>query len=288
MLSWWNFLGPAGKNIPPLRKYKTCSDFCRDPEFVVQGMRFGASLWEYYVEFYKCRNLDSVLVLVFEELAKDLRASLPAIAEFVAVDADDARLDRVATMCTKEFMMEHGSKFDESWVFDQLKKVGRMEDPSSYVASMRTAYERDPLAVDERWSAYFADQHAVKQALPIEVRLGQYIRTYQQRGHLAAALDCINAGQEPVPARERPSEMPHAQLLTHFWQAAGHRQQAGQTCTCSRAPSLDHVLELRHPRLQALAQPARLRRRPHRGDQLLHLGLSHSGACGQHHQRASH
>ena len=48
------------------------------------------------------------------------------------------------------------------------------------------AYERDPLAVDERWRAYFADQHAVKQALPIEVRLGQYIRTYQQRGHLAA------------------------------------------------------------------------------------------------------
>lgn len=159
MLSWWNFLGPAGKNIPPLRKYKTCSDFCRDPEFVVQGMRFGASLWEYYVEFYKCRNLDCVLVLVFEELAKDLRASLPAIAEFVAVDADDARLDRVATMCTKEFMMEHGSKFDESWVFDQLKKVGRMEDPSSYVASSRVKVPgTEPERLDEDAKRFLQDQ----------------------------------------------------------------------------------------------------------------------------------
>ena len=45
-LSWWRFLGPAGKDIPPLRKYATASEFVRDREFVVDGMRFGASLWE--------------------------------------------------------------------------------------------------------------------------------------------------------------------------------------------------------------------------------------------------
>jgi len=63
-LSWWRFLGPAGKDIPPLRKYATASEFVRDPDFVVDGMRFGAALWEYYVEFWRCRDLDAVLVLV--------------------------------------------------------------------------------------------------------------------------------------------------------------------------------------------------------------------------------
>ncbi|KAH8097902.1 sulfotransferase [Aureococcus anophagefferens] len=60
ILSWWHFLGPAGKDIPPLRKYANASQFCRDERFVVENMRFGAALWDYYVEFWECRHLENV------------------------------------------------------------------------------------------------------------------------------------------------------------------------------------------------------------------------------------
>ena len=66
IISWFNFL--KTKDVPPLRKYTEVSQFVFDKDFVVDTMRFGATLWEYYVEFWKCRNEPNVLVLVFEPL----------------------------------------------------------------------------------------------------------------------------------------------------------------------------------------------------------------------------
>ena len=162
-ISNYKFLGPSGKDIPPLRQYSDVSDYVLNADaFVARGMGFGASLWEYYVEFYKCRKLESVLVVVFEEMQSDLRALLPHIAKFAGLNGaaeDAALLDRVAAMCTKEVMMEHGDKFDESWSFERLKEVGRMPDPSGFVPAPRvTAGHGDVLSdealawLDKQWA----------------------------------------------------------------------------------------------------------------------------------------
>ena len=62
-------------------------------------------------------------------------------------------------MCTKEAMMEHGRKFDESWSFARLKEVARMPDPSGFVPAPRvTAGHSDALSdeaiawLDEQWT----------------------------------------------------------------------------------------------------------------------------------------
>ena len=163
MISNFVFLGPAGKDIPPLRQYSGVSDFvCNADAFVADGMGFGPSLWEYYVQFYKCRQLENVLVMVFEEMQRDLRSLLPHIARFAGLDAtaeDAALLDSVAALCTKEAMMEHGAKFDESWSYEQLQAVGRMPSTAGFVPAPRvTAGHSDALDdaalahLDEQWT----------------------------------------------------------------------------------------------------------------------------------------
>ena len=41
----------------------------------------------YYVEFYQCRKLETVMVVVFEEMQSDLRSLLPHIAKFAGLHA---------------------------------------------------------------------------------------------------------------------------------------------------------------------------------------------------------
>jgi hypothetical protein len=147
----------AGKNIPPLQRYGSVSEFAFDDMFVVSSMRFGASLWEYYVEFWRCRHLDCVLVLVFEEMLQNLRQLLPTLVQFAGLGdrypdgspEAEATLDTVAEMCSKEFMMEHGAQFDESWCHKRLVELARMAEPEGFCPAPRvTSGHRDSLDAD--------------------------------------------------------------------------------------------------------------------------------------------
>lgn len=111
--SWWHFL--REKDVPALRVYETVSEFVFDKDFVAENMRFGASLWEYYVEFYRCLDLPQVLVLCFEDLQSDLAAHLDLLSDFLGCSrlSSEAR-DRVLQQCSREGMVINSSKFDES------------------------------------------------------------------------------------------------------------------------------------------------------------------------------
>lgn len=80
--SWWRFL--RDKDVPPLQTYKSISEFVFDKDYVAEGMRFGASLWEYYVEFYKCIDLPEVLVLCYEDLQESVAGHLDLISTFLS------------------------------------------------------------------------------------------------------------------------------------------------------------------------------------------------------------
>lgn len=142
LLSWWNFL--RSKDVPPLRKYSSASEFVFDDEFFSKGMRFGATIWEYYVEFYKARHLPSVLVLCYEDLVTDLEGHLPVIARFLGLPASELAalqeldtLKQVLHLTSRQGMSQMESRFDESWAFKELQRVGRMSDPSSFTPSTR-------------------------------------------------------------------------------------------------------------------------------------------------------
>jgi len=129
MLSWWRFLHE--KDIPPLRKYTSASEFVFDKNFVVDGMRFGATIWQYYVEFFRCLDLPNVLVLVFEDLEKDLQGHLPLLADFLGVKRpDDEAAKRILALCSKEGMAGMSSAYDESWTYDELRRLGRSPNNS--------------------------------------------------------------------------------------------------------------------------------------------------------------
>eukprot|EP00434_Breviolum_minutum_P034288 symbB.v1.2.030341.t1/scaffold3410.1/size62789/2 len=53
-------------------------------DYVSEGMRFGASLWEYYVEFYRCLDLPEVLVLCYEDLQVNLAGHIDLISMFLS------------------------------------------------------------------------------------------------------------------------------------------------------------------------------------------------------------
>jgi aryl sulfotransferase len=100
--------------------------------FVRDGMRFGASLWEYYAEFHAAlalsREDESVLVLVFEDLVADLRGHLPLIAAHMGVPCGAALADAVAAAGEKGFMAAHHGKFDGSWAYERLRELGMPAD----------------------------------------------------------------------------------------------------------------------------------------------------------------
>ena len=110
-----------------------------------EGMRFGATLWEYYLEMWGAREHPAVLVLEYETLADPagLRRALPLIARHLGawpLAADGAgveratRLDAVARRCARDAMRSPLAltRFDESWAYEELQRVGRIADVSSF------------------------------------------------------------------------------------------------------------------------------------------------------------
>jgi len=121
--SFWAFM--RGKQIPfalvSLNEFWNTPSSYRD--------RFGSSnisLWRAYVEFWKCRHLDDILVLVFEDLVKDPKKWIPVIADFMGIPSSPTLVARVADMSSKEFMAKHQEKYDESWAHQRLIEVGRL------------------------------------------------------------------------------------------------------------------------------------------------------------------
>ena len=106
--------------------YRTVSEFVFCDEFVSHGMRFGATLWEYYAEFFACRSHPDVLVLVFEDLIRDLPGHLPLLAAHMGVPCDSALVEAVTRVSSKQFMKDHASKFDASWAYERMKALGRL------------------------------------------------------------------------------------------------------------------------------------------------------------------
>ena len=141
--SWWRFL--REKDVPALRSYSCLSEFVFDKDFVAENMRFGASLWEYYIEFYLCRDLSEVLVLCFEDLQDDLAGHLELISSFLGCPVTDAARQQVLQLCSREAMAALSRKFDETWTYEELTRLGRSPDaaesfrPASRVHLEKTA-----------------------------------------------------------------------------------------------------------------------------------------------------
>ncbi|CAM9293797.1 unnamed protein product [Choristocarpus tenellus] len=140
--SWWAF---NSEKKHPSTLTGTIDDFVEHP-IVMEEMLFGANIWDYYNEFWICRNVPQILFLVFEDMVKDLRGTLPKIAAFMGLVRDDAFLDTVAEASSKQFMMAHSEKFDESWLSAQMQKHGKI----FYNGSLVNNKKNDRLSQESR------------------------------------------------------------------------------------------------------------------------------------------
>ncbi|GBG32754.1 Sulfotransferase 1C3 [Hondaea fermentalgiana] len=161
VISYYNFLSEKG--VPEVCS-QTLSEFLRSPD-IADGQMFGASIWEYYQEYYACRDDPSVLCLVFEDFLTDPKTQIQAIADFMDIgDASEDLVDRVVAASTKEAMKEHASKFDESWASEEIRRLGRARQAVHFEVSSRvvtkthsdTFEEADLALLREKWDSIIA------------------------------------------------------------------------------------------------------------------------------------
>ncbi|CAE7945544.1 UVR8, partial [Symbiodinium sp. KB8] len=125
-------------------------------DYLAEGMRFGASIWDYYVEYAKCLDLPQVLVVCFEDLDANLEGELPRLAEFLGLPPLDAEAtQRVLHLCSRQSMLEMSSKFDESWTYSELRRLGRAPDEAaSFAPAARVHKEPSTEVLDEAAKAF--------------------------------------------------------------------------------------------------------------------------------------
>jgi len=105
---------------------------------LIEDMSFGASLYEYYLEFWKLRDQENVLIVCFEDLMKETERYIPLIANFIGLDHPTEELiAEVLRMSTREFMTNHINVFDESWVHKKLIEIGRHKNPEEFLPCQR-------------------------------------------------------------------------------------------------------------------------------------------------------
>jgi len=143
------------KEIPPLKDVNDMNDL-RAYGPTVGDMAFGASLWDYYIEFWKLRFEKNILILCYEDFLQDTKRHIPLIAKFMGLPAPDEKLiATVLEMSSKDFMTKHMSKFDESWCYEQLIAHGTHNRPDDFSKSNRVS---KAVNVDEKVEEFLKEK----------------------------------------------------------------------------------------------------------------------------------
>jgi len=123
--SFWSFIKGKGFDFAqvPLNEF-----WQTRKNYINRISTAGNRMWEDYIEFWRARDLDNVLVLCFEDLTKDFERQLKIIADFLEISPTPELIQKVADMSSKDYMGHYQEKFDESWALKRLIEVGRVPD----------------------------------------------------------------------------------------------------------------------------------------------------------------
>jgi hypothetical protein len=85
--------------------------------------RFGASIWEFYAEYWRCRHLPSVKVVAYEHLRKDAAKELHSVNAFLGLPKlDQERLSTVLELSSMKWMSANDGLFDDHHMGVRLAK----------------------------------------------------------------------------------------------------------------------------------------------------------------------
>eukprot|EP00536_Pseudo-nitzschia_multiseries_P005048 jgi/Psemu1/318549/estExt_fgenesh1_pm.C_910005 len=158
----------GGQQPQPLMDVST---FLVDTPFVA-GNHTRASIWEYYAEYHALLDCPSVLMLVYEDVVRDMASHTRTLAQFlnlpgttndidsgndIEVDIDiEALVARSVSMSTKEYMAKHMSKFDEP--YQRAKALNRAGDVSQLAPGAKVALKKHDQSFDDRANRFLSDR----------------------------------------------------------------------------------------------------------------------------------
>jgi len=90
--------------------------------------QFGGTLWEQYAEYWQCRDLPNVEVLVFEHLVEDLERHLDSLNSLLGLPPlDPVRKVAVLKYSHREWMEAHTDMFDDHCLGKRIKAMSGAE-----------------------------------------------------------------------------------------------------------------------------------------------------------------
>lgn len=109
----------------------TIEDFAETIGFFADNALWGANIWSYYAEQWRCRHCNNVLLLCFEDLVTNLESQASLLAAFMGVSIciPSNAFNQVKVMCSRQFMLENAHKYDESITYSRIRAVGRWDVP---------------------------------------------------------------------------------------------------------------------------------------------------------------
>lgn len=144
------------KNHPSVR------DLSLD-EWVLKWAREGTwspPIFEHYVELAKCRQVLSVLLLVYEDVVASPREAVCAIAEHIlTTPVSDSHIDTVVRRASKSFMGSYVDKFDDHFLEQEQRRRGCANVLSSSAKVVGDNVKRAQIsdstrhALDAHWKA---------------------------------------------------------------------------------------------------------------------------------------
>ena len=154
-VSMFRFL--TGKDLPFVRKYTSASEWAFDKTWH-ENNGFGASIWEYFNDYLSLVQDPNVLVVVYEDLAKDIRGHLPTLAKFLGLNVSEHHMNEIARLTSRSEMINN-SKFEEVWMAQRLKSMNRYKghfNPGTFVTSGSDKSSLTTEAIqflDDQWKA---------------------------------------------------------------------------------------------------------------------------------------
>lgn len=98
---------------------------------------------EHTASWWPHRHDPDVLFLTFEELVKDLEGTVRRIAEFCAIELDEARLPEILDRCSLSSMRAHQEKFDPRF-------AGNLDGPERFIRQGSVAGWREEVTSEQR------------------------------------------------------------------------------------------------------------------------------------------
>lgn len=118
-------------------------------KFVVPGgggseeALFGASYWDFCAEFWRCRHLPHVKLMVYEHMRKDLASQVDSLAEFLGVPAPSEDIRAVVLEnCSMQWMSRNDNLFDDHYIGKRLQAI-KSETPFQSVTKVGHVIKND-------------------------------------------------------------------------------------------------------------------------------------------------